>query len=230
MQTRLLSAALLTLSLAIAACSDPSSPQDSATPSVEPTYGKTPAPTNPTATVGLPLAGSVLALRSDGAFSNGVNSLYSHGVCGVTATIFVTGSSSGDMVMGTGNPRFADRRCVSYPRRVTVVYPDNTSEVIAPVDLIVHQLQTTTFNIKVGTSALRHFNVHTSSARCEGVHWGGDVGGDSVNVTRTTANTWRVATRPYPDNKATCRSTSGAVALLGHMAVDFTITSSTSLP
>ena len=54
--------------------SDPSSPQDSAPPSPEPTYGKTPAPTNPTATVGLPLAGSVLALRSDGAFSNGVDS------------------------------------------------------------------------------------------------------------------------------------------------------------
>ena len=229
MQTRLLSAALLTLSLAIAACSDPSSPQDSATPSLEPTYGKTPAPTNPTATVGIPLAGSALALRSDGAFSSGLNSLYSHGVCGVTATIFVTGSSSGDMVMVTGNPRFADRRCVSYPRRVTVVYPDNTSEVIAPVDLIVHQLQTTTFTIPVGTTALRHFNVRTSSARCEGVHWGGTTGGDSVQVTRVSANSWHVTTQPSPNNRAACRATSGNT-VLGEMNVDFWITSSTNLP
>ncbi len=229
MQTRLLSAALLTLSLAIAACSDPSSPQDSVTPSIEPTYAK-PAPTNPTATVGIPLAGSALALRSDGAFSNGVNSLYSHGVCGVTATIFVTGSSSGDMVMLTGNARFADRKCQFYPRKVTIAYPDGTTDLISPAELFVHELQSTTFSIAVGATARRQFNVRTNNARCEGVHWGGDVGGDSVAVTRTSANTWHVSTRLYPDNKATCRSTSGAVTLLGHMAVDFTITSSANLP
>ena len=82
---------------ALMACSDPSSPSRATAPDLDLRLGKTVTPSNTTATVKVPLAADAFSVRSDGKFSDGTYSVYADGVCGITATIFLTGS--GDMVM-----------------------------------------------------------------------------------------------------------------------------------
>jgi hypothetical protein len=221
--------ATLVLALAFAGCTEPSSP-GSTSPGLR--LGKNPPPPpNPAASVGIPLADAGLSLKSDGAFSDGSNSVYANGVCGVTGEVFVGGS--GDMVVDAGNPRYSDASCASYPRRATVVYPDGPPDVSVGVFIRVAALQTSSFRIPVGSSARRQFNVQTSSSRCQGVYWGG-LGGDSVVVTRTSSNTWHVTTQPFPNDNGSCKNTVHnkiVTTPLGHMPVDLWITSSgTALP
>jgi hypothetical protein len=183
----------------------------------------------PTATIKLPLSDAGLSLKSDGQFGDGTFSLYKDGTCGITGMIFVNGS--GDGVVDGSNPSAKDRKCIYYPRKVTVLYPDGIAELISGPLMIVHELESQTYLIPIGSTARRHFNVRTNTTRCDGVHWGfgGPVGGDSVLVNRTAADTWHVYTQPYPNDQAACRR-STAYTLLGHMPIDLWIVSSHALP
>ena len=214
------------LAAALVACTDTSAPTGATAPDLQPRLGKATTTSNPTATVKVPLAAGALSVRSDGQFSDGTYSVYANGICGITGTIFLTGS--GDAVVDGGNPRFADRKCASYPRKMTVVYPDASSEVISGVEVAVQELETASYVIPVGSSALRHFHVRTSTTRCDGVHWG-TFGGDSAVVTRTATNTWHVQSQAYPNDQAACKNTAGNY-VLGHMPLDLWIVSSRALP
>lgn len=220
--------AVVFLGITLVSCSDPSAPASSSPiPTARYASGTV---SNPTATVKLPLSDSGLSVKSDRAFSDGTYSSYANGVCGITATIFLSGS--GDMVMDGGNPKYADRKCAYYPRKATVVYPDGSSDLVSGVEMVVSNLETASFFIPVGSSALKHFHVRTSSAKCDGVHWGSVSGGDSVIVTRTAANTWHVTTQAYPNDQAACKLISGTTTtwtVLGHMPVDLWIVSSRNL-
>jgi hypothetical protein len=210
----------------LVACSDASSPSRATAPDPELRLGKAVTPSNPTATVKVPLAADAFSVRSDGKYSDGTYSVYADGVCGITGTIFLTGS--GDAVVDGGNPRYADKKCVNYPRKMSVFYPDGSSEVISGVEVAVQELETSSYVIPVGSAALRHFHVRTSTTRCDGVHWG-TFGGDSAMVTRTTTNTWHVQTQPYPNDQAACKNSAGNY-VLGHMPLDLWVVSSRALP
>lgn len=228
MTNRILPALLI--GVAAMGCGD-ISPSDPAGFDAPILYGKAPAVADPTATVKIPLADGALNLKSDQAFGDGTNSVYANGVCGVTARIYLGGS--GDMVLLGGSPRDADPSCPSYPRKYTVLYPDSTSDVVSGGTMAVTQLQSATFSIPVGTSALRGFHVSTGSARCEGVHWGARAGGDKVVVTRTAPDTWHLTTQAFPYNQAVCKNTvKGSIVgtPLGHMPIDLWIVSSRALP
>jgi hypothetical protein len=217
--------------ITLVGCNESSMPSSPAPIGRTVRYGKAPTVADPSATVKIPLAETGLNLISDRAFSDGTNSVYATGVCGVTATIFLGGS--GDMVLLAGSPRDADRKCASYPRKYTVLYPDGTSDLVAGGTMAVDELQSASFTIPVNSSALRGFHVSVGSARCEGVHWGARAGGDKVLVTRTSANTWHVTTQPYPNDQAVCKNTVGGQIVgspLGHMALDLWIVSSRNLP
>jgi len=190
------------IAIALTGCGD-ALPSDPSGLDAEVRYGKAPPVVDPTATVKMPLADAGLSLKSDQAFSDGTSSVYANGVCGVTARIFLGGS--GDMVLLAGSPSDADRNCPAYPRKHKVLYPDGTSDLVAGGTMAVTQLQSATFSIPIGSSALRGFHVSTGSARCEGVHWGARAGGDKVIITRTSADTWHVTTQAYPNDQAVCK-------------------------
>jgi hypothetical protein len=92
-------------------------------------------------------------------------------------------------------------------------------------------VENTTYAIPVGTTVLRAFRLGMSSIRCDGPAWSNLAGGvvvpgDSVVVTRTAADSWRIQSQPYPNNRAWCKPNGPTY----NMAVDFTITSSRPLP
>ncbi len=222
------SSIIVVLAFGVTACSEPSAPAGSQRLDPSPRYGKTTI-VDPTATVKIPLDDGLLNLKSDRAFSDGTNSIYADGVCGVTARIYLGGS--GDMVLLTGTPRSADRNCASYPRKHTVLYPDGFSETGGTI--AVDEIQSATFSIPIGSSALRGFHVSAGSVRCEGVHWGSKAGGDSVVVTRTAANTWHITTQPYPNDRAVCKNTVNRVIVgspLGSMPINLWVVASRNLP
>ena len=189
-----------------------------------------PAVTDPNATFSFPILDTGLGLKSDGEFVSGGNSVYANDVCGVKAKIFATtaASNSGDATMQTNNPTFRDRKCPQYPRTITLVYSDTLSETI-PVFMNVRQIHNTTSTIPIGTTVSRAFSVNpTQNTRCDILLWarerlsepGVELPADNVLVTRVSANTWRVQTQPYPDNRAYCTTLDESY----HMSVDFTIT------
>jgi len=209
----------------LTACNEPRSPAGLSQYDATPRFAQSVA--DPTATIKLPLADAGLSLKSDGKFGDGTYSLYADGVCGITGTIFVGGS--GDEVVDGSNPSAKDRKCIYYPRKVTVLYPDGIAEVISGPLMSVSELENQTYLIPIGSTGTRHFHVRTNTTRCDGVHWGSPVGGDSVLVTRTAADTWHVQTQPYPNDNAACKRSTGNT-LLGHMPIDLWIVSSQALP
>ena len=206
-------------------------------PTTEPATGragKTATPTDPTATFYFPVADAALGLRSDHDFLavGGDSSAYANGVCGVDAKLFATtaASNSGDAIMQTDNPQYADRKCTKYPRKLTVDYGDGVVQQ-STVFINVRQVQSTTFVIPVGNSVKR--GLHVNETRCGGLVWQAQLadgtstnGADSVQVTRTSASTWVVQTQPAPNDKAYCK----ADGRLYHVPVQFTIVSSPALP
>jgi hypothetical protein len=222
MQTRLPSTLLLIA--ALTACAEPSA-TGTMSPSADPTAAK--AAADPTATVKLPLDDATLAVRSDRQFSDGTFSLYANAVCGVTGTIFYGGS--GDAVIDGSIPNAPNRSCALYPRKATVVYPDGTSDLVSGPLFSVRVLENAVTRIPIGATEKRWFHVRVGSARCDGVHWGGAVGGDSVLVTRVSARTWHVTTQAAPNDRAACKTTAGNY-LLGEMPVDLWVVSSRDLP
>lgn len=175
-----------------------------------------PQPADLKTTLKVPLSTSGLALMSDGLYGDGTFSLYTDGVCGVTAAILVSGS--GDAIMQTNNPKAADRRCVNAPRSWTLSYDDGIAETI-PVFVNLHEVQSGAYAIPVGATVKRRFGINpTQNTRCDRLVWG--EAGDSVLVTRTTTSTWEVRSQPAPNDRAWC-STTGA---LHHMPIRFAIT------
>ena len=208
---------------AVAACSDSDETRAVAAP-VAPQFAKTPPVTDPTATFSFS-TDPTLGVRPDA-----VSALYAHNVCGVDAKIFATTeySNSGDAIMQTDNPRFSDRKCAAYPRKVTFVYAAGDAETITTF-MNVRNVENTTTVIPINTTVTRVFSVNTT--RCGGLYWGNErqgvlVPGDSVLVTRTAANTWHVQTQPAPNDRAYCLNNGQSY----HMPVDFTVVTSRDLP
>ena len=190
-----------------------------------------PGPTDPAASFLFPVDDAALDVRSDHQYLSGPSSVYANGVCGVNSKIFATegASNSGDAIMHTDNPKFSDRKCALYPRKLTVVFGPG-DESVSTVFINVRHIQNTTFSIPVGTTD-RHI-LNLNEGRCDGLRWttvdggGTFLGGDSVNVTRVDASTWLVESQPYPNNKAYCNNT----GQLHHLNARFTVVSSYPLP
>lgn len=230
----------------LAGCqSDLTSPQNHRAPSA-PALGKS-TTTNATATWKLPLDTSGLGLISDGQYSDGENSVYDDGICGVTTRIFnATGSSSGDATLQTNNPTAKANGCAQYPRKMTLVYPvgdpqyENGGTETMAVFLNVRNIANPTTVIPVGYAnrVQRHFTVNpTQSTRCDAWRWSSDLSSDDVWVERMDARTYHVYTKdrdPDPDvalafadkNRATCTTT----GVQHHLSVDFLIVSKQDLP
>lgn len=182
-------------------------------------------PSDPTATWKIPLAGAGLALQSDGEQGDGTSSLYAHGTCAVSTRIFATtaGSNSGDATIQLGTPN--GRKC---GRLFRISYPGgDTDEVAAFANL--NQLQSTTFSIPVGNTALRRLILNPGTATCGRVIFGANgtvgAGSDSVQVTRVDASTWQVESQVGAD-LAWCENTGQTYSA----PVSFIISSSTPLP
>jgi hypothetical protein len=188
-----------------------------------------------TARWGFPLADAGLSVRSDGQFSDGSYSWYSHGVCTVSSAIFVGGS--GDNTINFSYPKTAPKTVCG--RTFTMVFPDGFTETLAYAGGV-QILQSSSFQIPVGTQAKRHMRFGADqrgrgnpvAARCglglvfgEG---GGNpaLGSDSVVVSRLDARTWRVQSQAAPDNQAFCIDN----GQLYDMTLDFLIVASRDLP
>lgn len=168
---------------------------------------------DPKATWFVPLNDGTLGLRSDGLYpSSDGYSVYDDGTCGVSAKIFATiaASNSGDGTMQTDNPRYSDRKCAGYPRKVKIAYGDRTD--VATVAANVRAIVNTDSTIAVGSTVRRMLALSLSGTglRCAELRWtiqtvaSGPVNGDQVNVTRLDASTWRVETQLAPNNRAYC--------------------------
>jgi hypothetical protein len=188
---------------------------------------------DPTATWAFPHDDAGLAVRSDHLFTDGVNSVYTDGVCKVGAKIFATTqySNSGDAVLNTGTSKSGP--CL---RRLMVVFPDGFSETVSTFSNL-RAIENTSYAIPVGATVERQLHVGTdqlpgSSSRCGGLVFGYGVandiaaGSDSVLVTRVDASTWHVVSQPAPHNLAYCKNDGHLYA----MPVEFTLSSSYPLP
>lgn len=192
---------------------------------------KPPQTSNPTATRAFPLDDGALAIRSDGQFVSGDESIYADGVCGVKGTIFLDGS--GDNTMQTDNPTYKDRKCAHWPRRITVVYPDGRQET-GPLFSNLHALQTNTSSIPIGATVRRPLNINLSltSSRCDVLRYASIyqntqvIDADSIEVTRIDARTWEVASQPPPNDRAWCTTNGESY----HMPVRFRVIASQDLP
>lgn len=184
----------------------------------------------------MPLADAGLGLKSDGKYAVDGYSVYQNAVCGVHSKIFATpgGAESGDAIVQTDNTRYADRKCAAgYPRKVTLAYPDGTSETTV-LRGNVHGVQNTLLSIPVGSTVKRGMNIGSSmnATRCGIIRFkaadvtGVLIPGDSVLVTRTDHGTWDVQTQPYPANRGNCRDTGESL----HMNIRFRIVSAWALP
>lgn len=201
---------------------------------------KSPAPTDPTATFWFPLADASLGLQSDhlAPYIHGDSSAYADAVCGVDAKIFATAaaSNSGDATIQTDNPKYADRRCADYPRKLHIVLRDDAGNVAtqlsSTVFMNVHDVENTTDIIAIGDSVFHGFTLG-EDPHCNGLRWTlvmpdqvTPSGANQVIVKRTSLNTWVVSTQAYPNDKAYCLGD----GQLYHVPVRFTIVASRALP
>jgi hypothetical protein len=215
---------------AIVACADQVSSTAPA-PATSASLGRG-GPTDPTTTWYFPLDDATLAVRSDHLYAAGASSVYDNGVCGVAGKFFATTelSNSGDATMQTDNPKVTDRKCVAYPRKLTIVYPDGPSSTNA-VFVNLRGIANTTYAIPIGSTVKRALHINIGDARCGALHWsnmysGSPVPGDSVLVTRVDARTWSVTSQPSPNDQAYCGNAGTTI----HLPVSLTVISSYPLP
>lgn len=169
---------------------------------------------DPTATFILPAES--FGLTSDGEYAN----KYAEGVCGVHSKIFATteASNSGDAIMHTSNPKYKDRRCPEYPRKVSIDYGTGAQPQLEEVFVNVRGIHNTTYSIAVGETAHHPMHVNPeSSTICEGAlifnteYQGESIQARPVYVTRKTADRWLVQTDDPTtngdDGRAYCTST-----------------------
>lgn len=170
---------------------------------------------------------SSLSLRGDGNVIQGTDA-YASGVCGVDSKIFVS-NGGGDATLSTSNPRFSDRKCAAYPRKLMVSYADGVIET-GTTFINVRALAQPSSPHPLNATVKRGLAVNLGT-RCDRLLFaserdGTPVDGDSVNVTRVAANTWRVQTQPFPYNRAYCFKTGASY----YLSVDFTIVADRDLP
>jgi hypothetical protein len=213
---------------ALTACSDqPASTAPLSAAGLQPSAAK--APANPTATWLYPVNDAGLGVRSDHLYSDGTNSAYADGVCGVATTIFSGSGGSGDATLNTG----ASGRCL---RHFTYAYPDGVSETMVAFNNL-RMIENSSYTIPIGQTVARQLHmgsdgISNNLGRCGGLIWGYGAanniaaGSDSVLVTRVDSRTWHVTTQAAPHNLAYCKTTGQLFA----MPVDFTVVSSAALP
>lgn len=178
-------------------------------------------PTDPTASFSFPLDATGLAVKSDGLYGDGTNSIYDNGVCGVSAKIFATTqySNSGDATMQTSSHR-------SCTRTLSWAYGDGLTEQ-GTVFLNLNQVENSTYAIPVGQTVSRRFVLNpTALGRCDKLIYGVPGGSDSVRVTRLNASTWSVQTSAYPNDRAYCDTNGQSY----YMPLRFVLVSHTALP
>jgi hypothetical protein len=190
---------------------------------------------DPPTTWFVPLTNSGLAVTADGKYLNGEYSEYEDRVCGVYSKIFASdaASESGDAIVQTDRKQSADRKCPSYPRKITFHYPDGATETTV-WRANVQYLQTSAPGIPIGTTVKRALNVNSSgsASRCAVLKFrpidntGAVIGGDSVLVTRVNSFTWEVQTQAAPNNRAYCAN----LGVLYNMPLRFRIEAAWGLP
>ncbi len=187
---------------------------------------------DPSATWMWPLQSTGLSVSGDEKEIRDGWSVYAHGKCGVNAKIFATdaASNSGDAIMHTNNTAYKDRKCVNYPRKVRITYPDGVQEV-SPVFAFLGAIQNTVTSIPIGTTELRPFNL-AAGTRCGALRFrtyqrtGEFIDGREVRVTRVNSFTWDVETQPYPDNRGWCENTGEVM----NMTIRFRVEAAWGLP
>jgi len=208
MRSHVLTAALA--ALALASCSE--APR---APVAGPSFAR-PGASDPRATFEYPTDDAGFKIRSDhrALSSDGSASIYDDGACGVYAKIFASGS--GDAVMDPDANYVAGRdqgRC-GPARGVTVTFdqPADGGPLRAnPVATggyfhVFNELWQMPTGVEVETQG------GLNGAGCNVLRFRPDPGrtgnaypgSDKVLALRLDANTWRVRTKPYPDNKAWC--------------------------
>jgi len=189
-------------------------------------------PVDPTASFLFPIDDGTLGVKSDHLYVSGTSSVYANGVCGVDSKIFSTTqlSNSGDAVMQTDNPQWADRKCANYPRKVYIDYGDGTGPHASTIFMNVRDLEREndpTDILPVGGSKLTGLNLQES--RCGALVWrpvqqdGTVTGADNVLLTRTAADTWTVTTQG--NQLAYCKNTGQLLPITAR----FTIVTSRAL-
>jgi hypothetical protein len=187
---------------------------------------------DPTATWEIPLSDAGLSIRSDHVNSDGVNSVYTDGVCSVAAKIFATTqySNTGDATLNTGT---GGGKC---SRHIQVVFPDGYSEIVGTF-MNLREIESSFYAIPIGATVRRQLHVGTDqtqriNSRCGGFVFGYGVandiaaGSDSVLVTRTDARTWHAVSQAAPHNLAWCKND----GQLYSMTVDLTLVANRPLP
>ena len=177
-------------------------------------------PTDPTASFGFPLDATGLAVKSDGQYGDGTNSIYDNGICDVSAKIFATTqySNSGDATMQTSSRR-------ACTRTLSWAYGDGLTEQ-GTVFLNLNQVENSTYAIALNQTVSRRFVLNpTVLGRCDKLIYGVPGSSDSVRVTRVNASTWNV-TAAYPNDRAYCDTNGQSY----HMPLRFVLVSHTALP
>ena len=192
---------------------------------------------DPHPTFWFPLADAGLGLQSDHLYVSGDSSAYASGVCGVSSSMGVYGtSSSGDAIMQTNNPTHRDHTCSAYPRKLHSILRDDGGNIVSqstvPMFMNVHNIETTTTSIPIGGVVLRPMGM-TGDSFCSQVWFKAYLpdgvtpsGADSVIVTRTSPNTWTVQTQAPPHDRALCVNNGH----LYHVPVQLTIVTDRPLP
>lgn len=219
------------LALILAACERaPTSPTSVGSP--RGLEFSTASSSNPTASWEFPLNDAALSVRSDHRFqeSTGTYSVYANAVCGVSSTLFFSGS--GDNTISFNYPK--TNQC---GRTWTVTYPDSFVETLA-YQGGVQILENSSYQIPIDAVVKRHFrfgtgrNGNPSTARCgQGLVFGPNganpaPGSDSVLVHRVDASTWDVYSQPAPNDFAYCIDN----GKIYEMQMSFRIVSSQPLP
>jgi len=198
----------------------------------------------PVATWYFPTSDSGLAVRGDGQYVSGGNSVYANGVCGVEAKMFPDSTydavnsfdPAGDATIGTSTVGGGKSACT---RKFTLVYPDGQTESVKSFNRV-SQFANKQYSIPIGTTIRRKLIVNPSYvgsvSRCDRLLFGQNVrpsdgvligvGSDSVLVTRINARTWRVKSESADLSKALCEKTGE----IFKMPVDFTIEAGADFP
>ena len=174
---------------------------------------RTPAPPpDPTLTWYIPSTG-VLGVRGDGVAAytdaSGITR-YKDQDCGTAGMLFVGGS--GDATMQNANPRYTQKSCVNYPRKVvfTMFNADPISGALTasgvgaanPAFLNVFAIHAPGRIMPIGGDWELPESGSNDGGRCGRVAFrntlndGRLVGGDLVMVRRTAADTWEVQSQP----------------------------------
>ena len=264
MKRFVLSGSLLGMVLLVAGCSETTSPVQAGEPlfSNHKNGGGT-TETDPTAKFYIPAARGSLGIWGDGLFADVAKldgytgfSRYGEKDCGVHSKIFYTGS--GDAIMHTSNPRYSDKKCTDYPRKIKIDFSKPLTEGLAPgevetVEAFVNTLDVQDNTTSDGTGPIvgtedRPLNLSlTGSKTCDGLRFRPTLpaynnmatGVENVEVTRVDVKTWRVRTKAdeLDSNgnvlryhaKAACLKNDVIVGTY-HMPVDFYIVADQPLP